>query len=630
MIDEDNDESLLSIDSYGGGEQEGERDADSNMIQYISSQKSESNDEKRRKLDSFVLNIHESKRIQQRQLPKQYSNDLIWSVKHIPQKSSDLTLHAKKIKDLATILHDMIYNKTDKRVLVVGGPSGSGKSITVRLLCDEIMNEKRNLRKCALNIEDVSRETNIIEYGYSVNSENSIEHFRDFLEECKILTGVNEKCVIIEELPNIYHKPTNQNFQESLLKWIETSRSINLPPLILCITEYDIENDHKSSFFNIDNTFKVETVLGYKIMEYENIAWQRITFNPVAKTFIKKSLMNIIAKENIKMDKDLKQLIEDICQLGDLRNAINVFEYYTKFMRGIENATDMLSKESGLNMFHSIGKLIYGSKHQEDELLNFRKRMNLNSLLTGETVDTYSSDLITSQLISEDITNSLTKVNLCSLENYKLNCDEQVNEKLSEMINNWSYVDSVSDTTNNDILGNLAFYSCLNTRIHIAGKSTTGHHKMIFSRDSKASKARRLIKLEISGYLDRRRTRLLRKPNQYNYLSGYSAILYDGFYQAQIMGSFKERQRRYTKGLKILDVHRLGGNFNRGLQPENEFKVLDFKAIEEEYYGKVGQFTPEEDDSEYLTDESLELTEDEAIAKPENVWPDDTFSDDDM
>lgn len=614
------DESLVSLGSEDcGGD---------TIIEYISSQKSDINDSKRRKLDSFVLDLTKSN--------KQVKNDLMWSVKYIPQKSSALTLHPKKIKDLKLKLHDLIYNKTNKRVLVVNGPSGSGKSISIKLICHEIMSQKKELEHGKnLSLGDNGLD-NLIEFSYLTNSDNSVEYFSDFLNECKMLTGINEKCVIIEELPNIYHKRTHLKFQEAILKWIETSKEINLPPLIICITEYDIENYYRSSLFSIENTFKVETVLGSKVMEYENINWERITFNPVAKTYMKKALMNVINKEEIQRDKELDLKIDDICQLSDLRNGINVLEYYEKFFRGIKGK-EILSKESGIDLFHSVGKLIYGTKHQEEEMNNFQKRMNLNSLLVGGCERDMDSDLITAQLVSEDIGNSLSKVNLCCLENYKVKSgDGVIDENVFEMLDKWSIVDTMVKNASNEMIDNLSLFSCLSTRLKMSkcnNNGSRGKHnsKMIFSRDSKAMRKRRLVQFEINSYLQRRRNRLL-KSNDYNYLKSVNSVLYDGFYQSSIMGSFKHRQIMYMNGReRVGNIPRLGGEFN-GLEIENEFKVPDLKTVEDEYYGKLVE--DDFDDFDNFDDDPLETSDDEFSDDNDiphiNNYADDTFSDDDL
>lgn len=609
------DESLVSLGSDDCG--------DNSLIGYISSQKSEINDSKRRKLDSFVLNITKSS--------KQVKNDLIWSIKYIPQTTSELTIHPKKIKDLRSKLHDIIYKKTNKRVLIVNGPSGCGKNICVKLLCDEIMKEK-NEKSRDLSLGN-DRLDNLIEFSYLTNSDNSVEYFSHFLDECKMLTGANEKCVIIKELPNIYHKQTHINFQNSVLKWIETSMDVDLPPLIICVTEYDIENEHRSSFFNIENTFKVETVFGNKIMGYENVAWERVTFNPVAKTYMKKAIMNIINKEEIQRDAEFNSKIDDICQLGDLRNGINVLEYYEKFFRGIPG-NEILSKESGLDLFHSIGKLIYGSKHQEVELVNFKKRLNLNRLLTGGSELDMDADLITSLLVSDDISNSLTKVNLCCLENYKIQSGNgEVNEGIFDMINNWSMVDTMIRRSSNEMTDNLSLFSCLSTRVSMSKCSdknrSSSHSKMIFSSDSKVMRKKRLVQYEINEYLQRRRNRLL-KSKDYNHLTSANSVLYDGFYQSLIMGSFKQRQMRFMNGSKAIKISRLGGDFN-AMQSGNEFEVIDLRTVEDEYYGKLDDDDEEEEDNfddDPLEDSEDEFSDDDVIPKVE--YPDDTFSDDDL
>ncbi|GMM29569.1 Rad24 protein [Martiniozyma asiatica (nom. inval.)] len=589
----------------------------------------------------------------------QQLTQLSWVETYSPTTSDrthgELCIHPKKIDDLRKKLKEMIYGVTNTKILVLSGPTGSGKSTAAKLICNELMTDYRKSntkngeiiglddRKMGdepvINSTD-NLESNVIEFNYlsiSTKENSSVNYFGEFLEQCKMLTGKNEKCILIEELPNIYHRETHLNFQNALLNWLELSEKVHLPPLVICITEYDVENDYQTSqpTFSIENTFKVETVLGYKLMQMETFGWDKISFNPVAKTYIKKALLRIVKGERLSHDKYLSKKIDEFSNINDLRNSITVFEYWVKFLRHnnkSESSCDILGKEEGINIFHTVGKLIYGTQHHNEERLNFKKRKNLDSLLMGDFandvgIDTkiMSQNLITAQLATNEVASSLTRVNLCCLESYNI-INPSINKDLCLLLEDLSLTDNLCHYTNDYTNSNdmLAYQSCLSIRL-ACSKLKTGSKKgkILFTRDSKVMKRIGKVYEDIINFQSRRFKRLSNIGN-YSYLSELETITMDGFYQSLILSSFKTKQKHYMKGKNFIysNLSRLGGNFNNTLYADDGFKIdsdddqqMDIKRLEDDYFGIIQQ-------------EAISSSEESDPL--ENTDADDSFSDDDL
>ncbi|KAG0676856.1 DNA mismatch repair protein msh6 [Pichia californica] len=552
------------------------------------------------------LTTSKNETIKRRKIEDEPLNKDTWVNESRPMTIDDLSIHKRKIEDLKKNIDDLIYNKVNDRILIVSGPSGSGKSTAVKLIANMFMKEKiRKLKDNMIGseISDFIGSNNspfndivdeyIVEFNIlkdSQKSNSSVIYFNEFLDQCKMLTGLNEKCIIIEELPNIFHKETHYEFQKAIKNWIDSSSEINLPPLIICITEFDIENDldwNNGTSFTIDNVVKVETVLGFKLMQYENSGWTRIKFNKVAKTFLKKALNRVLSLESIKKNKVIDKKVEGLSGLGDLRNAINTLEFWYKFQYD-ESKFDkdyekesISGKETGLDIFHTIGKIIHGTKHEDIEFEDFQKRHNFK-INTGQV----KSDIITVDNVSNEVMSHLTRFNLCCLENYNV-INPPVCNELNELMNVLSLSDdimkrsSISNSYNSSVLQNVSFYDCLGLRYYceilkkkknINASLENGRKKIMFSRDSKLRKKIQDINREILEFKNRR-TNIMIQMKNYSHLNSVECVLIDGYYKSNLMSSFKFRYKQHIRGVGSSNfrVERIGGKFMNSITADDEF-----------------------------------------------------------
>ncbi|GME71989.1 unnamed protein product [[Candida] boidinii] len=597
----------------------------------------------------------------------------------------------------------MINRRCKSRVLVLSGPSGSGKSTLARLLANELIHEKlssnryeygsrssNKTKMSTLEIGDVevkeegdtsTKSENIIEYKLFSTSTSKltspVTNFREFLDQCKFLKN---KCVLIEELPNLYHPDTLRSFQESLSDWLELSKVLDdLPVLIICITDVEIDGydsftssgNGLSSSFGIERNFITETIMGPKLMEMENVdyskgGWSHIKFNPVAKMYMKR-ILNTIIKNESSIIKRIPAAIFNFkfnkvfIKNGDIRNSINNLEYWCKFFYNskydseyyieIENFGDgsnnngnnninAIGKEVNLDLFHSIGKILYGTQHVEEEIESFLKSNNNHSLVSEEDGNHHdyvkSINFIISSNVTRDIISQFNIFNLNIIENYcNLNSMQfPIDSNLTDLIDNVSLSDvlsSIGDSINSTNLGisnnnnnfnnklrnsnfrtttNLiseesALISVFGSRLNLdniskkieilINENKISKNKNLnlkYSRDSKIKKKNNSLYSEIKNYkLNRLNNLLLSKSsNHYSYLSDTDCMLYDGFYESNILNSRKFRMK-FNSGISknnnknnntynIPRVERLGGGFENLVLADNKLKLID-EDIEE-------------------------------------------------
>lgn len=259
-----------------------------------------------------------------------FKHEIPWIEKYSPSLSQ-LCVNPSKVKQLRTSMEALLHNH--KRLLIVTGPTGSGKSTSVKLLAKELCN-------------------GFVEYMEG--------NFDEFLNDCKYLVGKKLKFVIIENLPNIYHPQTLTNFRAIIDSWLYIDQA--LPPLIICLSE--IETTFQSSrheFFNIENNLNVNTVFG-KLLRDPRV--EIVKFNPIAKKFMLSTINKIISNEPIFKHISKFQLNRflKIIEMGDIRSSINNLEFWSRFH--IPNNTDIdYNRNSTLDLFHVIGKIIYSSSN---------------------------------------------------------------------------------------------------------------------------------------------------------------------------------------------------------------------------------------------------------------------------
>lgn len=302
----------------------------------------------------------------------QKNASLPWCDKHAPQSLEQLAVHATKLTTLVDHLASMIrsceLNRshqfdqpiTGTRVLILTGPTGTGKSTAVRLLLgpQALINQRLPLEK--FNI-DLLEYQNPVQYtnqsmdefvgGWSSTYESKLKPFLQQLQMQKYpalnILGVEPtaaglasiqisssqpieapisstpmappstqtsppiKVLMVDDMPYLHDWRQKTDFQNAIRNWVLNSRDYN--PIV----------------FILSHAHSTDTSTAYQLFSRDILdhpAVKMIDFNPVNAQLLKRTLNNILKEERLTLtQEEMNALVET--SSGDVRNAINSLQW---------------------------------------------------------------------------------------------------------------------------------------------------------------------------------------------------------------------------------------------------------------------------------------------------------------
>lgn len=470
---------------------------------------------------------------------------LDWIEKYAPKSSDDVCVNPKKLRELKEAMLEMVLEATNCRILVVHGPSGCGKSTSVKCLGDEIIAEKRKEYMGQNGLSETqhgqnTRSDTIVEFFDTQLDEIShVSQFSEFLDGCRYRIGSNLAFIVVEELPNVFHHDTLLKFRSSLRDWIYSLTQ--LPPLVICLTEVEIEAENgQKSFYNIENSLTAETLLGRDLIYHASAAGllKKVKFLPIAKTFMKKALLKIIKQEKVQIPPGSEaDLAADLFETGDIRALIGKLQFF--YGNSGQFSQISMSRENSISLFHAAGKIIYSSGKFAD-------------------LDDNSSDFNSVQTVLDTYGN-FPLLNLALLENYQiyngLDYDLAIAASLVDSL-------SISDT----LKGVRESYEYGIRAVRQQLRSITVTHgkiqNMKFPRHFKMLKVANKVRKEVENY----------KRYIGNLEVSFDDInLVDGFLIPGIYNSFRYKLQN---GQKQFSYNRVGGKFQE-IFADNEVTVME-------------------------------------------------------
>ena len=326
-------------------------------------------------LSSQIKNVSPVKRRRRDKTEKRENKFEPWYMKYAPKSSNEVAVHKKKLEDVSRLFTSMLSGRDQTRIMLLTGPSGSSKSTLVSQLAKELLPRYRIGSSNARESQSSERCEDIVEY-------TQLGNFQDFLDEAKYRTGRNLSMVLVEDLPNVFHTDTRIAFQKALLKWLYSPEEL-LPPLVICLTECELENE-SSNGYGVDYSFTAESVLGKELLSHPKLT--RIKFNPINTTLMKKHLKNVCMANRAFMSqrgrwpqKDL--VVQQLASMtGDIRSAIANLQYWATSSGDVPFTT----REQSLTYFHIIGKALYGSHACSDHEMVNSLMLNSKSHLSND------------------------------------------------------------------------------------------------------------------------------------------------------------------------------------------------------------------------------------------------------
>ncbi|KAL4923764.1 putative cell cycle checkpoint protein Rad17 [Aspergillus undulatus] len=354
----------------------------------------------------FLLHSKSSSKPEVSNSTQSAERELPWAQRYAPRTPEELAVHKKKVRDVEHWLNDALAGKPRRKLLVLKGPAGCGKTATISLLSDKL-NFSVLEWKTPSAAEYASKD--YISLGAQFDEFLSRGHKFGVLDldgrDNTQIFSVNQtdtsqrRVILIEEFPTFSGRVASAlaAFRLSILRYISMDTSsartdlgtdVKRPPIIMIVTETFSGSD--TSFDNLS----AQRLLGREI--YNHLSTSIIEFNRVAPTFMLKALNLVLKKSALQMSGSqalAQSTIANISEGGDIRNAVASLEFLSqgsgnkcswsskptvkskRITRGHKNVPPIRSETPGelvprsatLGLFHAVGKIVYNKRDHSSE-----------------------------------------------------------------------------------------------------------------------------------------------------------------------------------------------------------------------------------------------------------------------
>lgn len=402
----------------------------------------------------FIVPLATDRR--KKSLPSTQSPDgqLPWTQRYPPQDLDELAVHKKKVADVNAWLKDALAGNSRRRLLVLRGPAGSGKTTTVSLLAKslgfEIVEWKNPPVSDYASSDYVSvgkRFDEFLDRGSSYGGLELDSGASPRESDSDHVNTTSRRVILIEEFPALNrNSPSLAAFRLSLQRCLATSGigtgSNPETPIVMIVSETHLNSDS-----SLADNITVYRLLGAEICRHPSTTI--IDFNSIAPTFMYKALGLVLDKEarySGHHTKPAHAVLQAISKTGDIRSAINSLEFLclrpeaakalktnarkTKGQRKTNASTlpteeqtllSVSQRESSLGIFHAVGKIVYNKRHELDAAAAHGKQPSPLPHLS-EQDRPKPSQVSVDELIDETGTDVQTFISALH-ENYVPSCD---------------------------------------------------------------------------------------------------------------------------------------------------------------------------------------------------------------
>ncbi|KAL1747170.1 Rad17 cell cycle checkpoint protein-domain-containing protein [Schizophyllum fasciatum] len=282
----------------------------------------------------------------------------LWVDIYEPTTEEELAVHIKKVESVRRFFKEALEGdrlRRYRRILVLTGPAGTGKTSTVRVLAREMgfdIMEWRNefsAGKSSMEWDD---------YGSDQYAHAPQELFINFMaraSRCRDVFSSTARphIILLEDLPNILHPAVQQSFHESLANLVQPSDAV-LPPIVIIISDAGLRGtdpDESGAHHGKD-------------MPVDHFP----SFNPIAPTLMTRALKSMLAKRSQKLSTDFLDMLVSTSN-GDIRSAIMALQFSSITTKPGKKCKDeravleaITRREHGLVLFHLLGKILYNKR----------------------------------------------------------------------------------------------------------------------------------------------------------------------------------------------------------------------------------------------------------------------------
>ncbi|KAL2003305.1 hypothetical protein VTN02DRAFT_4318 [Thermoascus thermophilus] len=324
-----------------------------------------------------------------------------WAERYAPSELDELAVHKKKVADVQSWLTEVFMGRSRRRLLVLRGPAGSGKSTTISLLSKAMG-------------YDIVEWKNPLGFDYTAQGYTSMgAQFEEFLgrgdkfgtldlddapEIPRTTRDSRRRILLIEEFPSTlgWTSPALTAFRLSLQRYLAANvqppratsspKRVGIessPPVVIIVSETLL-----GTTTGISDNFTVHRLLGPEICNHPGTSI--IEFNRIAPTLMSKALDLILKKEARHSQRKRipgPAVLKRFSEMGDVRSAISSLEFLclrddngdwggrvaAKMKRSERNGVALTTmereslemvtqREASLGIFHAVGKVVYNKR----------------------------------------------------------------------------------------------------------------------------------------------------------------------------------------------------------------------------------------------------------------------------
>ncbi|CAI2177410.1 8741_t:CDS:1 [Funneliformis geosporum] len=328
-----------------------------------------------------------------------------WYQEFQPKGVEQLAVHPQKFDDVRDVIKN-VFQRVDrnkylqeKKLVILSGPPGSGKSATLKLAIDFINQESelRKQRKLPTLPRIYTNKFDPYPIGYQSFYELDITRFKDWINDNvwfatreALKGGYKAQVLLLEELPFApNHKEQKVKFNREISNYL--SREDVRMPIIWIVTEtsMNIEDwDHKE-FKSVDTVYNTVPI---NILNDQKVTL--VKFNPVAKTYLKRGIKALL-EEKFPKDEAIKRecvmkIADIIAESGvkDIRQALNYIQSAYTLMETTEKIPSFVITPSP-HRYNRAGRLLnaprkpyYRTPKKQPIRLSNETMSEINSIIT--------------------------------------------------------------------------------------------------------------------------------------------------------------------------------------------------------------------------------------------------------
>ncbi|KAI0301597.1 Rad17 cell cycle checkpoint protein-domain-containing protein [Multifurca ochricompacta] len=293
------------------------------------------------------------------------SDDRLWVDKYEPRSLEDLAVHKRKVDDvrrwLAEAFSEIGLSK-HRRLLILSGPAGSGKTATLRVLA----------REMDFEIAEYKNNTNSTQFSALTgepSTSDTQDTFATFLNRAgsytSVFTSARRRLVLVEDLPNILHPGIRARFHDTLRVYVE--RASGVVPVIIVVSDAGLRTEGDSSGGrSLDLVIDARTVVPPGLPDS---LFSEIRFNPIALTLITSAVRRVMDLANVRLSPSALHTIVEGAG-GDVRSGIMTLEFSCGHPKSRKQSTRLsvgsivlvTQREEALLLFHLVGKIMYNKR----------------------------------------------------------------------------------------------------------------------------------------------------------------------------------------------------------------------------------------------------------------------------